>query len=309
MFLPAAALLVPCLLADPITQEEPVGLPRLAAATVDEQPAGRPELTITSAGKILAGETVLFDPYLHPAYPDPTAELRAWLLKAAEGMDKAQPPGAPEGTPALPDGPLLIRADRSAPLRDLRRVLEVCAEERVAIWRIQLACVTAKGEPGQLTLPLPIGERDAAQVDLEVLMRIQKDRATGVKLSGLRLRPGDPPVPYTDEDGEARPHRRFLWNTAGLAKQHPSLRKYPMRVMEYIVGPFKTKDLAAFQDKLARIHKELRPALPIDPTTGALGVPMVTIDARAGTCTEDLALLLDALIAAGFERFQFAAPL
>ena len=40
---------------------------------------------------------------------------------------------------ALPDDPVLIRADRNTPFKYIARIMETCTREQIRIWRVQLA--------------------------------------------------------------------------------------------------------------------------------------------------------------------------
>ena len=47
---------------------------------------------------------------------------------------------------ALPDDPILIRADRNTPFRYIQRIMEVCVRENIKIWRVQLAASEPLGD-------------------------------------------------------------------------------------------------------------------------------------------------------------------
>jgi biopolymer transport protein ExbD len=64
------------------------------------------------------------------------------------------------------------------------------------------------------------------------------------------------------------------------------------RVLEYTVGPVKTRDRRVLAQRLELLHRRA-PERP------------VTIDARAGTVYGDVVRVLDAALAAGFERITF----
>lgn len=80
---------------------------------------------------------------------------------------------------------------------------------------------------------------------------------------------------------------------SGRKKQGPGRFVFDdSRVIEYSVGPVKTRDLAELERRL----KTLRAKDPERPAT---------IDARAGTVYGDVVPVLDVAIAAGFEEITF----
>jgi len=163
---------------------------------------------------------------------------------------------------------------------------------------------------GKLAAYLPkdvgVNQSEAEEIEkVEILVRVKKDRSTGAKMTGVKLRPGSPPVRYTPDD--AKEGRRYQWNTPELAAKpgNSSLNALPMRRIEYSVGPFKTEDLKELEDKLRKTHKDKQPTMPIDEKTGEPKLVPATIDARTGTCYEDIADVLDAALNANFEEITF----
>ena len=306
--------------------DEPLEPPLLSSAIPDRPQDGRPVINVRWDGRISAGREkklyagvilndreVLYDPRLGASLEDPYAGVKQWLALTAQRMEKASHGGAGSSL-LLPDEPVLIRPDRSAPFVQVQRLMEICATQEVQIWKIQLSFLTTEGAPGLVCayLPLDIGipPPDAEPIErVEVLLRVGKDAATGAQQVGAKLRPGPPPAPYTSSDEAAEPPPRFLWNTPGLIALWPDLNSLPVRRLEYSVGPYRTEDLEVLEEKLQQLHASMTRSMPIDPDTGArMDVP-VTIDARAGTCYEDIAPVLDALLSAGFLEITFlAAP-
>ncbi len=114
-----------------------------------------------------------------------------------------------------------------------------------------------------------------------------------VERPGARLKPSHP-VPrlfQADDTG------RYVWNTEELVEEHPSLGLYPVRELEYRVGPFATRDLEELRKRLAKTYR--------DRKSRGEESPPATIDARAGTVYEDVADVLDNALDAGFEEITF----
>ncbi len=49
------------------------------------------------------------------------------------------------GLGALPDEPILIRADRNTPFKFIQQIMETCTRQSVKIWRVQLAASEPEG--------------------------------------------------------------------------------------------------------------------------------------------------------------------
>lgn len=101
----------------------------------------------------------------------------------------------------------------------------------------------------------------------------------GNKMRWERLPGGDrKAVPYTAEDAAQDPPRRFFYDSS--------------RVVEYRVGPMRTRDLQDVTDRLIQIRKA-------EPDKKA------TIDPRKGTTNADVTAALDAAMYAGYEDITF----
>ena len=85
-------------------------------------------------------------------------------------------------------------------------------------------------------------------------------------------------VPYTAEDAAQDPPRRFFYDST--------------RVIEYRVGPMRTRDLEKVTERLIQIRKA-------EPDKKA------TIDPRKGTTYADVTAALDAAMYAGYEDITF----
>ena len=134
---------------------------------------------------------------------------------------------------------------------------------------------------------------------VEILVRLKKD-ASGQKMTGQKLKPGNPPVPFTSSNTG-----RYQWNTRQLVAEFPVLKKYQVRTLEYSVGPFRTGDVSELEDQLRKVYKKRQAAMPIDPKTGEQKQVPATIDSRPGTVYEDVTIVLDAALAAGFKEITF----
>jgi biopolymer transport protein ExbD len=150
---------------------------------------------------------------------------------------------------------------------------------------------------GKLSAYLPkdvgVNQQDAEPIEkVEILMR--------VKEQGAKLKPGTPPELFADNHTG-----RFQYNTLMLVEEFPALRSLPIRDLEYKIGPFSTHDIQDLRQKLERNLKDRQPTMPIDPKTGEKKKVPATIDARPGTVYEDVAMVLDVAIAAGFEEITF----
>ena len=115
---------------------------------------------------------------------------------------------------------------------------------------------------GKLAAYLPkdvgVNADDAEEIEkVEILVRVKED--------GAKLKPGNPPRLFGPEDSG-----RWIWNTLKVVKEFPTLKSYPVRSIEYKVGPRKTTRLAEFGARLAELRNEdaQRPAT-IDARPGA----------------------------------------
>jgi biopolymer transport protein ExbD len=157
---------------------------------------------------------------------------------------------------------------------------------------------------GKLSAYLPkdvgVNQDDAEPIEkVEIIIHVKKG-PNDEKMTGIKLKPGNPPVPFT-----SGMTGRFQWNTEELASKHPSLKNYPTRVLWYRVGVFTTEDLGELEDRVRQIREERQPLMPTDPATGKPKLVPATIDSRADTVYEDVADMLDVVIEAGFEEVTF----
>ena len=257
--------------------QDDLELPTVQHAVPDEPPPDRwrPVVNIRFDGSIRIKHEIFYSRQTHDGRADPFEHVRQWLAVAASKMETDF--ADPESRTGLkiPDEPLLIRADRSTPFEHIQKVMELCGERGVFIWKIQLACRMPDGDDGRLTAYLPKDVREflgPAEEAERVEVRIR------VRQPGTKLEPGEGKKPVTSDSN------RFVYGDD--------------RELEYAVGPFETADPAALEQRLTKIHQARSSAE--GPT-----VPIL-VDARPGTTYEDVTEALDAILAAGFADVLFA---
>ena len=129
-----------------------IEIPVCSAATTPPEADGVSvvRLDIDAAGVVRSGDNVLFDPAKEG---EGKIALQEWLHIQASRMDKHFNEAIQL---ELPNDVLLIRADRSAPMRTVLRVMEVCGHHDIQIWRIRLAARSAPEAPeGFVPIDLP----------------------------------------------------------------------------------------------------------------------------------------------------------
>lgn len=268
----ASLLLLTTLLAPQEILEPPV-----ARHAVADRPAPgefRPVLDIRWDGCIGVGGEWLYVPEVQDGEEEPLAAVRAWLTATAERMSKDHLGREDRPGPLVPDDALLLRPDRSAPFRYVQKVMEVCGERGIMIWKIQLACRTPEGSAGRLAAyrPKDVGPQEPVET-LDVRIRV---REPGTRFEPFA--PGDVPKPVTSGS------TRFVVGDD--------------RALEYSIGPFKTQDLAQLRKRLEGLFE----------AWNAEGEPLpVVLDPYPGTIYQDVTAVLDELRAVGFTDVQFAA--
>lgn len=113
-----------------LTQQEleELELP-IAVEAVEDKPDPalvRPIINIDYAGEIKIKRETYYDPESKDWKP-----LTRHLANQVALMKK--------GEDGLPENPLLVRSDRSTPFRQIQKVMEVCLNKDVRIWKIELA--------------------------------------------------------------------------------------------------------------------------------------------------------------------------
>lgn len=121
-----------------LTQQdlEQLELP-LAMAAVPDKPdpkVVRPVLNIIDTGSII----VKGDPKFDPETKDWT-EVRNYLSDQARLMPKEFMNKEAQSGQKIPDNPLLIRADQNTPFKYIQKVMAICGEKGIQIWKLELA--------------------------------------------------------------------------------------------------------------------------------------------------------------------------
>ena len=129
-----------------LTQQEleDVDLPEAAHATPDQPDPEewRPIINVDYRGKMVIKKKVQYDPAINQG-KDKYAELRTWLLQAAQRMEKE--PLAAGSAKMIPSEPVLIRCDMSTPFRYVQEIMAQCGDQAIQIWKLQLAVSTPEG--------------------------------------------------------------------------------------------------------------------------------------------------------------------
>jgi len=109
----------------------------LAQKAQEDKPdpeASRPILNIRQDGKIIVRRETLFDPA--DGNVD-RSRVSSYLASMARSMKKAED--------GLPDEPILIRADEFTPFREIQKIMEMCADQNIKIWKVELAAKVPDG--------------------------------------------------------------------------------------------------------------------------------------------------------------------
>jgi len=116
--------------------EELVLPPAHAAVEDDPDPEViRPVVNIVADGKMY----VMAELYYDPENDDGFKALKDFLSDMARKMPKEPVDETkPNGIKALAN-PLLIRADQSTPFHYIQKVMELCGQKGIQIWKIELA--------------------------------------------------------------------------------------------------------------------------------------------------------------------------
>ena len=133
------------LLMDMSTKElEELVLPKAFSAVEDKPDPKdpRPVINIVADGRILVKRDLYFDPQNDDGY----AKLKKFLADKARVMPKAHVDPKNPNSMMAPDKPILVRADQSTPFKHIQKVMEICGQEGIKIWKIELAAGEAKSE-------------------------------------------------------------------------------------------------------------------------------------------------------------------
>ena len=110
-----------------------------ASPDVPDPSIVRPVVNIMADGSIFIKGEQKYDPLRDDGY----LQVKAYLEQQAklmplEPIDEAKPNG-----PKVPGNPLLIRADQSTPFKHIQKVMELCGQKGIQIWKVQLAAAEA----------------------------------------------------------------------------------------------------------------------------------------------------------------------
>jgi len=126
------------LISDLSQQElEDLELP-LAIKAVEDKPdplLRRPILNIHQDGRIVVKRDTLFD----PADGNTDRSGVAGYLNTMASL-------MPKGEDGMPENPILIRADANTPFREIQKIMEMCAQKDVKIWKIEIGAKVEKKE-------------------------------------------------------------------------------------------------------------------------------------------------------------------
>lgn len=111
---------------------EDLELPMVIHASEDkpDPTEWRPIINIKFSGEIVVTRETYYD----PENGDDYEAMKDWLTLTAEKMSRD-----PDDTSNLPDDALLIRADMSTPFKHIQKVMELCGDVNIRIWKVQLA--------------------------------------------------------------------------------------------------------------------------------------------------------------------------
>ena len=142
-------LIIFFIIVNDLTQQEleDLKLPVALQAGHDDPPPGRPILNVMPDGTIIYKRKELYWPGIDSAgntdpvrkgRPDYYWKLGQEMAKWAKNMERKTDEDNP-GLGALPDEPILIRADRNTEFKYISRIMEVCSRQGIQIWKVQLA--------------------------------------------------------------------------------------------------------------------------------------------------------------------------
>lgn len=95
----------------------------------------RPIINILANGEIWVKKERYFDPENDDGYK----RLREYLSDQAAKMPKEPINEDDPGGPKAPGNPMLVRADQSTPFHYIQKVMELCGQKGIQIWKIELA--------------------------------------------------------------------------------------------------------------------------------------------------------------------------
>ncbi|QDU66664.1 ExbD/TolR family protein [Engelhardtia mirabilis] len=106
----------------------------VAVEAVEDKPdkdERRPIVNIKQDGTIIVRREVIYTPE-----EDDYTRLKEYLVDMAQLMDKDTPEGL---SVMVPDDPILIRADENTPFKMIQKIMELCGQKGIQIWKVELA--------------------------------------------------------------------------------------------------------------------------------------------------------------------------
>jgi biopolymer transport protein ExbD len=106
----------------------------LATTAVEDKPdpdERRPIVNIKQDGTIIVRREVIYT-----TEEDDYTKLKDYLSDMALLMEKDIPEGL---SVAVPDDPILIRADENTPFKMIQKIMEICGQKGIQIWKVELA--------------------------------------------------------------------------------------------------------------------------------------------------------------------------
>ncbi len=106
-----------------------------ARSAVEDKPdpdVVRPIINIPQSGQMIVKKNALYDPEIHG---DDMTELERFLADQASRMPQKFDKTVGK---ALPDNPLMIRADKNVEFRYIQRIMELCGKQGIQIWKLEL---------------------------------------------------------------------------------------------------------------------------------------------------------------------------
>lgn len=112
----------------------------LAIKAQEDKPdpnAQRPILNVLQDGSIVVRRDTLFDPAEGNV---DRSRVQVYLQSMADRMERDED--------NLPKDPILIRADEFTPFREVQKIMQMCADKNIRIWKLELAVkVPSKDQP------------------------------------------------------------------------------------------------------------------------------------------------------------------
>lgn len=115
----------------------------VAVKAVEDQPdpnVVRPIINIDFGGTIKIKRETYYDPELDGT---DRSKLKGYLANQARLMPQKfdKTVGA-----KLPDNPLLIRADQVTPFKELQKIMEICSNQDIRIWKLEIAAAQPEND-------------------------------------------------------------------------------------------------------------------------------------------------------------------